>query len=86
MAPSPWVGAVLVAILACAKIAPPPGGPPDAAPPVLVATRPDSTGVYPDFQGNAEFIFDETVSEGGSPNMGSGSGDLERCRLQRAQR
>ena len=79
-----WIGllcrcaAVPLLALSCAKIAPPPGGPPDVAPPVLVATRPESVGVYPDFRGNAEFIFDETVSEGGSPNLGTGSGDLER--------
>ena len=74
-----WLaGAILLAVAACAKIAPPPGGPPDAAPPVLVATLPESTGIYPDFSGNAEFVFDETVSEGTSPSMGYGTGDLER--------
>src|ERR1044071_7695584 len=63
-----WVGVLLLATIACAKIAPPPGGPPDAAAPVLLATRPDSVGIYPGFTGNAEFIFDETVSEGAAPN------------------
>lgn len=61
----------------CAKIADPPGGPPDAAPPMLVATRPESAAVYPDFTGDAEFIFDETVSEGTRADIGDGSGDLE---------
>ncbi|MBW8771747.1 MAG: Ig-like domain-containing protein, partial [Gemmatimonadetes bacterium] len=57
---------------------PPPGGPPDLVAPTIVSTRPDTVGVYPDFQGNAEFIFDETVSEGTSPDLGYGSGDLEK--------
>ncbi len=67
-----------LAPLACAKIEPPPGGPPDARPPGLMATIPDSLAVYPDFSGDVEFLFNETVSEGGSPNMGLGTGDLER--------
>ena len=71
-------GAVLLCIAGCAKIADPPGGPPDAKPPVLLATRPESAAVYPDFTGNAEFIFDETVSEGSQADMGYGNGDLER--------
>ena len=65
-------------VLACAKIEPPPGGPRDLLPPGLVATVPDSLAVLPDFSGDVEFIFNETVSEGNSPNMGLGTGDLER--------
>ncbi len=57
---------------------PPPGGPPDVAPPQLVATRPDSFQVLPDFSGDVEFRFDEVISEGGSPSQGTGTGDLER--------
>ncbi len=56
----------------------PPGGPPDAIAPSIIATRPDTIGVYPDFKGNVEFVFDETVSEGTSPALGYGTGDLER--------
>jgi hypothetical protein len=37
--------------------------------------------VIPDFDGNVEFIFDETVSEGSQPNLGRGNGDLERMVL-----
>ncbi|MGE0555173.1 MAG: Ig-like domain-containing protein [Gemmatimonadales bacterium] len=70
------VGLLLVA--ACARIGEPPGGPPDSAAPVLIATVPDSTGIYPDFDDDAAFVFDETVSEGGSPNFGLGTGDLEK--------
>lgn len=70
--------ALAIAVAACAKIEPPPGGPPDIAPPGLIATIPDSLAVYPDFSGDVEFLFNETVSEGGSPNMGLGTGDLEK--------
>ncbi len=64
--------------VACAKIEPPPGGPKDLLPPGLMATIPDSLAVLPDFSGDVEFVFNETVSEGGSPNMGLGTGDLEK--------
>lgn len=57
---------------------PPPGGPPDAAPPQLVRTNPDSFESLPDFSGDVEFLFDEVISEGSSPNQGTGTGDLER--------
>jgi hypothetical protein len=63
---------------ACARIEPPPGGPPDAAPPRLIATRPDSFARLTAFRGVAEFQFDEVVSEGGSPNRGDGTGGLEK--------
>ena len=62
----------------CARIEPPPGGPPDPAPPRLIATRPDSFARLPQFDGSAEFVFDEVVSEGGSPNRGEGTGGLEK--------
>lgn len=72
-------GAVLaLAIAACAKMEPPPGGPTDRVPPGLIATIPDTLAVLPDFSGDVEFLFNETVSEGGSPNMGLGTGDLEK--------
>lgn len=75
-------GAIMaLAIAACAKMEPPPGGPPDRVPPGLVATVPDSLSVLPDFSGDVEFLFNETVSEGGSPNMGLGTGDLEKLIL-----
>ncbi len=63
---------------ACAKMEPPPGGPPDLAPPQLVAVRPESLREIPGFSGNVEFRFDEVISEGGSPSQGAGTGDLER--------
>ena len=74
-------GASLLALAACAKMEPPPGAPPDPLPPQVVAIRPDSLMVPPGFDGNAEFIFDEVISEGSSPNQGLGTGDLERLIL-----
>lgn len=65
-------------MLACARMEPPPGGPPDAAPPQLIRVSPDSFATLPDFGDEVEFVFDEVISEGGSPNQGTGTGDLER--------
>jgi len=73
--------ALLVVLFACARIEPPPGGPRDVAAPRLVAIHPDSATVPPDFDGEVEFVFDETVSEGSSPSMGFGTGDLEKLVL-----
>lgn len=74
-------GALLAVAAACARIEPPPGGPPDRKPPVVVAVRPDSMAVLPDFDGEVEFVFDEVISEGGQANEGLGTGDLERLVL-----
>lgn len=49
---------------------PPPGGPPDASPPQLVATVPESLASYDGLDGPVEFIFDEVVSEGGGGGQG----------------
>lgn len=75
-----WILAVLAVLAApaCAKIEPPPGGPPDLTPPSLIATRPESTAVIPGFKGSVDFEFDEVVSEGGSPSLGLGTSDLEK--------
>src|SRR6185312_9119370 len=55
---------VAVLIAACARMAPPPGGPLRLTPPLLTATLPaDSVCTLPDFRGAAEFLFDEVVSE-----------------------
>jgi hypothetical protein len=72
------VGGGLLALLACAKMEPPPGAPPDPLPPQVIAIRPDSLLVPQDFGGSAEFVFNEVISEGSSPNQGLGTGDLER--------
>src|SRR5215213_7695363 len=45
-------------VAACARIEPPPGGPPDAVAPRLIATRPDSFAQLPGFKGDVEFRFD----------------------------
>jgi len=63
---------------ACARIQPPPGGPEDTAPPVLIGVVPDSLQRLPGFGGDVEFLFDETISQGAQPNFGLGTGDLER--------
>jgi hypothetical protein len=68
----------LTATLACARIAAPPGGPPDRAPPQLLSTLPDSVAVLTEWDDDVEFQFSEVISEGGSPNFGLGSGDLEK--------
>lgn len=71
----------MILFAACARIAPPPGGPPDVKPPVVVATVPESMAALPGFQGDVSFIFDETVSEGTSPDFGLGTGSLEKLVL-----
>ncbi len=62
----------------CARIEPPPGGPPDVAPPALIGTTPDSAGSYPGFNDAAAFRFSEVISEGSTPSLGLGTSDLER--------
>jgi Bacterial Ig-like domain len=69
---------VLCVLPACARMEPPPGGPPDRSPPRLVAVQPDSMARLPGFKGHVEFRFDEVISEGGTPNTGQGTGDLEK--------
>ena len=68
----------LASLLACARIEPPPGGPPDADPPKLIATTPDSMAQVPGFKGHVEFRFDEVISEGSTASTGTGTGDLEK--------
>ncbi len=68
----------LSALSACARIEPPPGGPPDREPPRLVSVRPESLATLRGFDGVAEFQFDEVISEGGAPSRGEGTGGLEK--------
>ncbi len=68
----------VTAALACANIEAPPGGPPDQAPPILLRTVPESLGVFPGFDDRVEFVFNEVVAEGQAPNLGLGSGTLEK--------
>ena len=44
----------------------------------VLTTRPESTARIADFSGSVEFRFDEVISEGGTPNQGTGTGDLEK--------
>ncbi len=74
-------GATLLGVIACARMGPPPGGPEDKVAPKLLGTVPESLGVYGGWNHDVEFHFDEVISEGGSPNMGLGTGDLEKLIL-----
>jgi hypothetical protein len=74
------LGALLLGA-GCARMAPPPGGPPDRSPPQLVATFPESVAVLEDFDDWVVLEFNEVIDEGGQPNMGSGTGELERLVL-----
>jgi Big-like domain-containing protein len=65
---SRWLAGAL--LLGCARMEPPPGGPPDAKPPQLIATTPDSMATVPGFSKAAEFVFDEVISEGGGGGGG----------------
>jgi Bacterial Ig-like domain len=71
----------LLFVLACARMGAPPGGPEDKVPPKLLATVPESVGVYPGWKHDVEFRFDEVISEGSSPSQGFGTGDLEKLIL-----
>lgn len=53
----------LLAGAGCANIQEPPGGPPDFAPPVLLAVTPDSGAVLEGFDDAISFQFDEVISE-----------------------
>jgi hypothetical protein len=74
-------GALLLLLYACARMGPPAGGPVDQVPPKLLGSVPESLGVYPDWDHDVEFRFDEVVSEGSSPSQGLGTGDLEKLIL-----
>jgi len=74
-------GIALLFVLACARMGAPPGGPDDKVAPKLLATVPESVGVYPGWKRDVEFRFDEVISEGGSPSQGLGTGDLEKLIL-----
>lgn len=72
------VAGALLGIVGCARIEPPPGGPPDTAPPRLEGASPEQMASLPDFDGEVEFRFNEVISEGGTASQGTGMGDLER--------
>ncbi len=58
-----WAVAVLLTVIGCARQSAPPGGPPDARPPVVVSTVPENLASVPDFEGPVRFEFDERISE-----------------------
>ena len=57
------MAAAVLAALGCARQSAPPGGPPDARPPVVVRTVPEGLASVPDFEGPVRFEFDERISE-----------------------
>ena len=61
-------------LLACASVGDPPGGPPDVAPPKIVAIKPESGAVVPNFDDNVVIQFDETVEEQPGGRGGGGEG------------
>lgn len=72
------VSASFLLLAGCARIEPPPGGPPDTAPPRLESTSPEPMAALPGFDGEVEFRFSEVISEGSTASQGTGMGDLER--------
>lgn len=74
----PSVHLPICLLLACANVQAPPGGPPDAVSPSLLATVPESLAILPGFDDDVEFRFSEVVSEGSQPSQGLGTSDLER--------
>jgi len=67
---------VVAGLGACANQGPPPGGPPDKAPPQVVRVVPESGAVLPGFKGDAVLQFDEVIDEmpGGGARGGGGGG------------
>lgn len=55
-----------LAFLACARVEPPPGGPPDNSPPGVAATLPESLTVAPGWTDPVLVTFDERISERGA--------------------
>ncbi len=47
----------------CASIGQPPGGPPDSAPPKILAVKPESGAILPNLGGDAIIQFDEVIEE-----------------------
>jgi len=63
-----------VLLAACAKMGDPPGGPPDTAPPAIVAVRPESGAVVPGWKDDAVIRFDEVIDEMAGGRGGGGAG------------
>ena len=63
-------------LLGCASVQPPPGGPPDKAPPKILSVNPDSGAVVPNLKGDVVIRFDEVIDEMASGGSGGGRGTL----------
>jgi Big-like domain-containing protein len=62
-----------LALAACANTGEPPGGPPDTAPPSVVAVRPESGSVVQELRGDAVVQFDEVIEEMAGGGGGGGA-------------
>jgi hypothetical protein len=62
-----WVIAAVLgmAIVACAHVQAPTGGPEDETPPAVLVTRPDTLAVVPGWDSPVVFVFSERISEQG---------------------
>jgi hypothetical protein len=59
-----WLAVALgAAITACANTGPPPGGPPDEKPPIVLGVFPESGAVVPDLHGDAVIQYDGVIEE-----------------------
>ena len=54
---------VVLVVAACANVEPPPGGPPDAEPPMILSVEPESGAVVRGFKEHALIRFDEVIEE-----------------------
>src|SRR5258708_37315263 len=77
------IGLLVALVQGCASVAPPPGGPPDKAPPKIITVKPESGSVVPNLKGDLVIQFDEVVDEmAGAGGGGRGTpGGLERQAL-----
>jgi hypothetical protein len=70
------IGLFVALLLACASVGDPPGGPPDVAPPKIIAVKPESGAVIANLKDAALIRFDEVIDEmpsgGGATTRGSG--------------
>ena len=70
------VAGAAAALLACASVGNPPGGPEDTAPPTIVSIKPESGAVVPTFKGDIVIQFDETLDEQPGGGRGGGGGEV----------
>ena len=72
------IGLLVALVQGCASVAPPPGGPPDKAPPKIITVKPESGAVVPNLKGDLVIQFDEVVDEMAGGGGRGVPGGLER--------